>query len=621
MTEPSRKVRKGHGISPPAEVISIEAQDSLYFMTLHPIKPGHVDLSIFATGATIEDCPTGHRKTFIPFSGRPSLIRELAPEIRHFYSVSPHTTVEALMGTLRWWWRLLDRCADVAPVTSVRDLNDIHYATYRAAPSPDSVAQKFFQLVKRARESRNLAPLYWTSIAPPEKTVDLIPYHDVKRIYHYVKRPAFDALHRFEQSPNDTPTGIDILRLFTLFVLATGWNAATALDIDVSVQDGHGSLKCIIPHPQNEEFCYVRSKKARAGGSVQYALSRKKSQISPSNIVIALYQQTQPLRARLTRYLNILKWQLNRWERQGGKSILEINNRRILIAAVARQIKSPWLYARSNVPEGGRQHLPVADIAVLHKYTMHAGRNKLRSPLVVWARQINDNLRPGERPVAEDIKLTDLRDAYVSWRWERSGYSWLDAMLAAGHKNLETLQRYLNKKQHKAASRRDFLKVGDALWDTITCLGGVGASSSLSTVVAAKVAGASDKQLVRWLSSKDQTYVGTGCADFYNPPDQYARNHRMGDGCRFQRCTLCEHAILLPESYHHLAKRRVELASIKSSISSTSWLESDYPAELQNTEVALSTYDEPNVASSIAYWESEMKNGKHAALWLEGAYA
>lgn len=621
MTELNRKTRKGQGTTPPAEVISINAQENLYFMTTHLSKPGHVDLNIFATGASIDDCYRGAKKTFVPFSGRPELIRELAPEIKNLYSASPSTTIVLLISTLRWWWRHLDRCQDVAPVYSIHDLNDIHYASYRADPCTDTRAQMFFKLVHRARGARNLPPLYWTSIASPDRTVSLVPYEDVRRIYHFIKRPAFDALHRFEQSPDETPSAIDILRLFTLFVLSTGWNASTALDIDISLKDEDGKLRCILPHPQNNDFCYVQSRKARAAGSVQYALSRNKSQISPSNIVLALYRQTQPLRDRLSRYLLVLRWQLKRWETQGGKSALEINHRKVLIAEVVRDIKSPWLYTKATITPGRRRHLPIQDISALQKYVMYAGGRTIRSPLVVWGRQINKELQPGERRIAENIQLSDLRDAYISWRWERSGYSWLDAMLAAGHKSLNTLQKYLNKKQHKAASRRDFLKVGDALWEAIVQVNGLNASTSLTTVVAAKVAGATNEQIVRWLKSKDQTYVGTGCADFYNPPKNYSKDLRSGDGCRFQRCTLCENAILLPDGYHHLAKRYVELNWFHSSISQIAWTQSDYPLELENTKAALSMYDQDKVASSIAYWKIEIEQGNHTVLSQEAAYA
>lgn len=620
MTELGRKIKKGHDIAPAVQS-SYPSQSGLYFMTSHARKPAHVDLNSFATGVTFDELPKSQRKSFVPFTGRPSFIRELAPTINAIYSAAPSTTIENLLVSLRWWWRHLDRCEEAAPVVSVRDLNDFHYALYRATPSNETTAQMFFKIVQHARESLGLPRLYWTSITQSTQVVDLVSYEDVKRLYHFVKRPAFDALYRFNEAPNHVPSRVEVLQLFTLFVLSTGWNAGTALDIDISSKDGQGNLRCIVPHPQNESFCYVRSRKARAGGSIQYALSRKKSQISPSNIVMALYRQTKPLRDRLIRYLNILKWQLKRWEIRREKGVREINDRRVLIAALSREIKSPWLYLSDNVTTGRRRHLPIGDIAALRKYSMHAGPKEVKSPLVVWARQVNKNLGPGEVPIAENIQLSDLRDAYISWRWERSGYSWLDAMLAAGHKSLETLQRYLNKKQHKAASRREFLKVDEALWETIRNLRGIDASTSLTTVIAAKVAGASDAQIVRWLDSRDQTYVGTGCLDFHNPPEHFLQNRQPGGGCRFQRCTLCEHAILLPNSFFHLSKRLVELQEIQASISSISWLESDYPTELSNTEAALLQYSESEVATSIAHWESEMKNEVHSTLITGSGYA
>jgi hypothetical protein len=621
MAELTQKKRKGHGVEPPAQVISLEPPDPLYFMTSHPTKPAQVKLHMFATGATVEDAPRTIRRSFVPFSGRPRLILELAPHIRGLYGSSPSSSVEQLMKTLRWWWRHLDKCLEVAPVASIRDLNDIHYASYRASPSTEGVAQSFFKIVDFARQSQSLPSLYWTAVQDPDRVSDLIAYEDVRRIYHFIKRPAFDALLRYEEDPDYQPTRIEILYLFTLFIMSSGWNAQTALDIDIVTESGNGELNCIIPHPQNDAFCYVRSQKARAGGSIQYALSRKQSQLSPSNIVLALRRQTAVLRKRLNRYLCVLKWQLKRWEKHGVKTAVEINELKTMIADISREVKSPWLFAKKTTTGGERRYLPISDIGVLKKYYMDSGANEMRTPLVVWARRINSQLPPGQRPLSENMVLADLRDAYISWRWERSGYSWLDAMLAAGHKSMETLKRYLNKKQHKAASRREFLKVGDALWATVMGVRGSGAANSLPTVVAAKVAGATDEQVVRWLSSKDQTYVGTGCADFHNPPEIFAPDHQPGDGCRFQRCTLCEHAILLHESYHHLAKRLVELHLHQSTISTASWLESDYPCELKTIEIALSAYKEKDVRFSISYWEDQIRDGAHSVLSMEGAYA
>jgi hypothetical protein len=621
MSELTQKKRKGHGTAPPSQIISIEPQDSLYFMTSHPTNPGEFKLGAFATGTTNLDSAPQHRTRFSPYSGRAILIGELAPHIRGSYGSSAASTVDGVMCSLRWWWRHFEKFETIAPVAGVGDLNDVHYAAYRASPCSPVTAQMFFKLVNLARKSQGLPPLYWTAIQVPERETDLISYEDVRRIYHFIKRPAFDALLRYEEAPDRQPERIEVLYLFTLFILSSGWNAQTALDIDIATECGNGVLKCIIPHPQNDAFCYVQSRKERAGGSVQYALSRKQSQLSPSSIVLALRRQTAPLRQRLNRHLVIIKWQLKRWEKYGGKTPVELNERKILIAKIARQAKSPWLFAKQST-SGKSRNFAIGDIGVIKAYILpiKGGRGS-QGALIVWADKINKQLAPGEKPIVENMVLTDLRDAYISWRWERSGYSWLDAMLAAGHKSMETLKHYLNKKQHKAASRRDFLKVGDALWETIIGIRGTGAAASLPTVVAAKVASASEEQVVRWLKSRDQTYVGTGCADFYNPPGMFAQDHRPGDGCRVQRCTLCEHAILLPESYHHLAKRLVELHQHQSAISTASWLESDYPSELKNIHIALSGYKDEDVTTSISHWEAQVRDGSHSVLSMEGSYA
>lgn len=631
MTDLSRKKKKGVGVHPIIPVTPDETQGDLVFMTSHKQSPGLVNLNIYATGVTQQEIEQNKqrwkRKGIEPFKGHPQLITELAPHFRRLYGASPASSVRTLSTHLAWWWRLLDRCRDTAPVRSVEDLNDIHYATYRLSPCPSGNAALFFRLVALAREERGLSPLYWTALRIPSKDSELVKLDDVKRIYHWLKRPAFATLEKYQSDPSALPTKHEVVALFTMFLLNTGWNPQVAIDVDISICSEDGVPSCIIPHPQTNTHSIILSHKARARNSLQSAFSNNKRKLSPHNILLVLLKQTAPLRDRIRENITILR-QLAR-----EQQITATENHKLTkqIAENQALLRSPWIYRLrtyfSSAYNSANEKNAIWDISRISNATNvkynASGTGQHAIPILRFAaKDINRHLAPGTKDVAEDISLSDLRDAFISWRYQRSGYSWLDAMLAAGHGNIESLRAYLNKKQHKAFSQHEFVRVGEQLWTTITEVPVLDMRGALPTVIAAKVAGVSDDQIQRWREGKDRTYVGMGCADIANPPKHISPNHKKGSLCRIQRCTLCpENAILFKDSYIHLAKRIAELRYLRAEMPAISWIESDFQEELENTGAALRTYDEAIVAHSIGEWETAIAEGRHRPVTMEGSYA
>ena len=631
MTDLSRKKKKGVGVHPIMPATSDETQGDLVFMTSHKQSPGLVDLNIYATGLTQQEIEQNKkqwkRKGITPFKGRSQLIKELAPHFRSQYGASPASSVRTLSAHLAWWWRLLDRCEEIASVKSVEDLNDIHYATYRLSPCSTGNASLFFRLVALEREERGLPPLYWTAIRIPSKGRDLVQFDNVKRIYHWLKRPAFAALERYKNDPSVLPTKHEVVVLFTMFLLNTGWNPQVAIDIDISICGENGVPSCIIPHPQTNTHCIILSHKARARNSLQSASSNNKRKLSPHNILLVLLKQTAPLRNRIRENITLLR-QLAREQQSTATENHKLTKQ---IADNEALLRSPWIYRLrtyfSSAYNSANEKNAIWDISRISntynvKYNASGTGKHAISILRFAAKDINRHLAQGAKAVAEDITLTDLRDSFISWRYQQSGYSWLDAMLAAGHGNTESLRAYLNKKQHKAFSQYEFARIGEQLWTTITEVPVLDIRAALPTVIAAKVAGASDDQIQRWREGKDRTYVGMGCADIANPPKHISPNHKEGSWCRIQRCTLCpENAILFKDSYVHLAKRIAELHYLRSEMSEISWVESDFQEEIEKTEVALRTYDESIVAHSIREWETAIAKGLHRPVTMEGSYA
>jgi hypothetical protein len=643
MSDPRRLKNKGCDETPPAEVYELETGDPLYFITDHQNRVA-VYLHEFETGRKGD---TDSR--FIPFKGRPQLIRELAPVIYARYRRLAPATITNLMNSLRWWWRHFDRLdamyPEAKPVEHVADITEIHYAQYAHLPYEQLpvhvIASIFFGVLDAARirlslslpRGQELHPFQWTAICKPSRERTLIEFDAVKRMYEYLKHTCRDALFFFAHEDH-LPTLDEMSALFTLFVLQTGWNLSTALSLNVAERRADGTLVCIETNPVNPDTSILRSfladdeddegstvkihaPKARAGGVMQRAVSRNGPMLGAYGILVRVTKQTESLRRRLQAYLDELQRQLKQLLKDGaqGKRIDEL---RLEISALERERTSPWLFQAAG--RGGSKKRPstvAAGIGCL------AGSTK--SPLKGYAKEINLRLHPSEKPIPEDMSYRDLRDSFISWRWMTS-HSWLDAMLAAGHTNRRSLIQYLKRKQIKERHRRQFIKVGDALWDTVRSTIPAERESPepvpiFMAVVAAKVADVPEEQIRRWLAGKDLTYVGAGCLDFTHPPKSIAPDHKCGEGCRVQRCMLCPHAILLPASGPYLARRLVELRFGRRIMPEQAWQEGDYPDELLNTEAALTRFDSTEVAEWLRKWEEEIAKGTYNPVLTEGAYA
>jgi hypothetical protein len=615
MAELLLKSKKGY-CPPPAEVFELPVEPSLLFQTAHETDPYVVDLRLFAKGLTTEEIARreGAGKLAKPFGARPQLIQELLPHIRDDLMYARSQTCSTYVDGLKWWWRFLDACHEIAPVDGVADFDPIHYATYRIKPCGETRATPFFRVVAAARAARGLPDLYWTAIRLDPAPTDLLAHEDVARLYTYFQQRCKVILMCWEADESVMPKRGDMQALYIMFIILTGWNPAVVLAIDVTETNPDGSLACIMQDVQNPLYSVITSVKHRSD-SIQQAHGLNKQRISCINIVKALYRQSAPLRARLQHELaqNVARRDsINRCE----ITVTKVDANRLVkeIADLKRKLGCPWIYTGRS---GKITLLTNTDIA-------GGGR---RSPLNIAAARVNaemdsarlrGRLPVNAKPVAVGIKLTDLRDAFISFRWRKGGYSWLATMMAAGHKSLASLNAYLNKRQHYQESQQGFLSVTTETWNAINDLPS-GAARVMPMVIAARANGIPEDKVIRWLQGQDITIQGVGCRDHKNPPRLIAPNHKPESGCKSQRCLLCpSHAVLLPDSYVYIAKRLAELRDIQATMSVMAWVESDYPEEVHNVEWALTLYDLAEVTKELVFWEKEIQAGRHISMRMEG---
>ncbi|HDR9153354.1 TPA: hypothetical protein QDA88_005783, partial [Burkholderia vietnamiensis] len=517
------------------------------------------------------------------FRGRPELIADLLPAIKLRHGMEKLFVFKSVLTALRNWWRFLDSCHDIAPVDRIEDIDDLHGALQVRDGVQKQSTMLFLSLVNDARRSKGLPRLYWPTPESPTAMLDLPNPSHIGAIYHELKRGVYEMFHRFEiadrfaeegenwdqreeerewgsawsekdihatyrgfcarignptASPSVCrakmtmpcvawtyntkaaifgrfPSRSDIQDCFCLFLLRTGWNASTALNINV---EHEADWFCL--HPTSPAHHIVKSVKSR-GNTTQIAIGLNRSSLSPGNLLRFLAARTEPLR-------EVLRSELSTLLAEPGE--LRVRNR---IAELRRCLRSPWLFVSS------KDYSKIQALDATSYALESQGRTKLHQII----RELN-----GNRPASDQIPLLalgDFRDAYISFAYEQSGYSWLVAQLAAGHGSHESLATYLRKRRWKAHGETKFRDFGNAMWREIEIHRAVDPAILAVWVQRGEV---SDEQRYRWLAHKDRTRVGMGCRNFRKPPYRIAPDHIEGRGCRTQRCTLCEFGVVFSDS-------------------------------------------------------------------------
>lgn len=202
------KEHTGVSLVPPVRLTAPESNDPLRFWTRHDKEPCEVNLHPFATGQQQSNSLGGGGKKFVSFSGRPDLIRQLAPAIEEAVLYAGKKTVAAYATALRDWWRILDLVEAKAsqanqPMTRVEDvslLTHIHSEfAHRSGMTRQSFG-KFRSLVDTTRIALGERKTYWES---PEKpgSQKHIPPQELRNALRFAVRSACRrVLERWAQS-------------------------------------------------------------------------------------------------------------------------------------------------------------------------------------------------------------------------------------------------------------------------------------------------------------------------------------------------------------------------------------------------------------------------------------
>lgn len=611
MAEPSRKKSKQHGTAVILPFSQATDETSLVFLTTHKTDPCWVDLTEFRDGV-IERKGAGAWGG--DFSGRPLLIQQFLPHFRAQYSAQTKESVVYALTDLRCYWRLFDECDALPldqrpkPVQGVAELNDLHDRLQIRNRVGGNATRKFVRLANSARKQLGLTELHWTPIdRKPEGVKVALDMMQTRALYHACKSHVRRIYGRWESDSTLMPSKRDCIFIATFVLIKTGWNEAVALNIDVEDYRRH--------HMGDLGRHLLHAIKVRAGGTEQVHVGQNKEEWSPGNLVKKMIERSEPLRAMQREKLAQLQRQTI-GQRPTTAQTLEF-------AQLKKTIRSPWLHAtnKNSTIENFDPENPAWRITELKP-------NAFSSGSIIWGLdgaslmehlqgEANTVLKLRGQPLIEKVTLSDLRDAYINWAYSSTGYEWMMAKLAAGHTSIHAAITYLRTRALKMHGEGAVRKLTDNLFDEIKNRKRLDVVFLYARVNRGSV---SEEQRQRWSQGKDRTRVGTGCADFTHPPKHMAPQHQEGKGCRTQRCTLCEHAIVFHDSYHHLARRKAELMDHQDKVGQMIWATTDFWHEMEKLEETLANYDPKFVAKSLDHWQEEIKTGRHIPPTFEGSY-
>jgi len=598
VVEPTRK--KERSPLAPRVVIAIKPQTyALKFITTHPTKPAEIDLTELATGASNSRKGKGGGKTWMGgFTGRPQLIHEMLPYIHARIGSSAKKPAKMMETYLRGCWRFLDRCEAAGGLNRVEcaaDINEMHGGLSIRFGIGRKTANVLLSLVNAVRQKSALPSIYWPAPDEGAPTKKSPPLDHIKAIYGVIKVSAHAVLDRWESQTDSNIARSDIRDIYTLFIAKTGWNPSTALNIDVN--------DCIRPHPTDSDRHIVHAIKERGGGYEQSAVGLNKTQIAPGSLLRAVLKRTRSLREEVTAELSKKEAELRKARGAGNDTTaLELS-----VARLRRAARSPWIFRPTTGPNRGG-----LSVLTQENVNMSGGRGDPPTStraMVEIVREAN-RTRPAKDRISEDLSLTDFRDAFIAFAYEKSGYDWLMAKLAAGHRSIRSAITYLRNRRFKT-------KLGEALFNEIRKHRVVDAAFLFRLVQVGEI---TEEQRQRWMKDKDRTRMGTGCRDFKHPPVWIAPEHVEGAGCRIQRCILCKHAIVFEDSADGLCRRLAELQHLKTEISVTTWMDSLFGDELEALEATLADFPAEEVGRLQGGWAAKILAGEHRVLAMEGAY-
>jgi len=382
------------------------------------------------------------------------------------------------------------------------------------------------------------------------------------------------------------PAKADTATFLWLFMLHTGFNLASALEIDLS-----GDVPIWWqPSLQHGDHCVIAVFKERVGKWV-FRPSKVRPEYHAFGIITYMVERTKGLRATATARLEELECHY----RDHPTNIIEAE-----IAYLQSAVKSPWLY-HSLADAGKVEMFTGSDSGFLNDFIRHVAAS---SDLV------------DDHPYLRTLVTTQSRDAMINFTHKRTGEAHLTA-LAAQHSDTSSLRYYLARSANR---KRNFGTVNDLVGVVINEIRENQVLDPARIKIIRMRGEITAEQEARLADVRHRTRLGMGCKNPLTPPKKVAPHHVSGQLCREQRCTGCELGVVFPESVMPLAYTLADLHYEKRSYPLASWKGSSLEDEERSISETLKLFDPKLVRDYYQDRTEALQNGKARSFHVYPSY-
>lgn len=465
-------------------------------------------------------------------------------------------------------WKRADRLAEQGCdlVAMVRDSRrgveggyrpteaDAH-ATYRALIQSNAHPLPSVVALMRALHLKSAdVPRWW-----PRYQFDQLPAH----------RSPGDVVSWADCVAGLYPTSGDVATCALLCLGRSAWNPAVLLSLDI--QDWSERY--------DEDHAWIHSRKDRAGGAIQHAISAIGHPTGFYQVVRRLIERNAPIRTWLAEHPDT-------------------------DPSPALALRSPWLGTckRTQIyvvdPRGTK--------SLNNWLTSHVGEH---------------NGQPDAKVQVSKMTSTDFRDIAAATMYRESRYSMWVVMLMLGHKNMAVTRSYVSRHAGRQESHRLVVQVvGDAMdqiartqaWDP--------------TVTRARVEGVDVTPEARQrleAHRKRRTYAGALCNDPCHPPMELDPTHPQ-DGrtlcVQGHLCIAraCPQATALNDSLGDICKCVADLEWRQLHSGAVRFSTGSEERDLEHLRETLKQWPLQAVEQHLALWRGRIHRGDHRPLWFGG---
>ncbi|CAO3372790.1 hypothetical protein [Azospirillum argentinense] len=413
--------------------------------------------------------------------------------------------------------------------------------------------------------------------------------------------------------PLFAPTSLEAMAALILVTAETGW-IDTARAIDVSTDNWYregrrqtitkksGKIveiaEVIISGPEFENLTDSRAEAEEAELQATRPKTRRQHQtrsLIQSNggfrsyaVIKYMIERTAPMR-------EIIRADLASLRAIPAPSASQLR----LIAKLDELARCPWLFSRASNWGG------------IGGFGPSSANNQTRQSFeALKDRAATAAKRSGEEiqliTAIKSLTISDFRDAYAAWTYNRSGNNIFAVQAALNHRSINTTRRYLRQKTQIRERFAACARVVEAGFDEVQANRDV---DPTILYLAADQTGLGVSDEDRSFLANFRSSCDAQCVDPTHPPEEIepSSDRIEGELCGAQRCALCKNARFDRASLHGIAVRIAELRALCSSTPSERWLTSTYAFELEALELLVEDKFSKHSAQVWA-WVREHRN-------------